>query len=90
MDLETFRVEFNEKQQGFHHSYKHQTSIPETHGWTTIIENCDRLEFKFFMCYIKRINKKKLTTEYLLKSLSEIKTLYNNLIENNLKITINK
>ena len=76
-----FRVEFNEKQQCFHHAYPHQKTEPNTHGWVTITENCSDDEFHIFEAYVNRIKKKKLTLEYVLKSFLELKGFYDNLLE---------
>jgi len=80
----TYRLEFNEKQQNYHlDNYTHEEN---THGWFTVFENCTTLEFRIFESYVKRINKKKLTKEYILKSATEIKIFMANLLEDKLKI----
>lgn len=81
----TYRLEFNERQQHFHlDNYTHEA---DTHGWVTITEHCSDMEFHIFEAYVNRTKVVKLTTEYLLKSLSEIKGFMSNLMEYKLAIT---
>ncbi len=75
-----FRLEFNEKQQGFHHYYPHQCVEPNTFGWHTITENCSDEEFWIFEAFLNRKNKK-LTLDYVLTSFSELQRFYSNLLE---------
>jgi hypothetical protein len=75
----TYRLEFNEKQQNFH--LENFTNEPETHGWFTIFEHCTDIEFKVYEAFVNRIPKKKLTKEYLLKCAIEVKGFTNNLLE---------
>ena len=82
-----FRLEFNEKQQMFHHSYPGQGQEPNTFGWYTITEYCSNQEFLIFDAFIRCREKDKLTLEYVLKSFSELKTFYSNLLNYGLKIT---
>ena len=90
LNLTYFRLEFNEKQQAFHHAYPHQKhTIPNTHGWVTIADYCTDDEFLIFECYLERIPKKKLTTEYVMQSMAEIKSFTNNLIKSNFGIVNN-
>ena len=80
----TYRLEFNEKQQNFHlDNYTHE---PNTFGWFTITDHCSELEFKIFEAYVNRVEIDKLTKEYLLKCLSEIKGFMDNLQEYKLQI----
>jgi hypothetical protein len=80
----TYRLEFNEKQQHFHlDNYTHQEG---THGWFTIFNHCTDLEFKIYEAYVNRLNKKKLTMQYLLKCAEELKGFSNNLSEYNIGI----
>ncbi len=83
----TFRVEFNQTRQTFHHAYASQNTEPNTHGWVTICEHMTDEEFTIFECYIKRTNKSKFTTEYLIKSLDELKKFINNLLSYNINIS---
>lgn len=76
---QTYRLEFNEKQQQFHLNSGIQE--PETHGWFTIAEHCTEIEFKVFEAYVNRIPQKKLTKEYLLKCLAEVTKFTLNLLE---------
>ena len=85
--IKYFRLEFNEKQQNFHHSYPHQKREPNTHGWVTIAEFCTDDEFFIFETFINRKRKKKISTDYVLKSFSELKTFWNDLIKNGFGIT---
>jgi len=82
-----FRLEYNEKQQAFHHAYPHQTWVREnTHGWYTITDFCSDEEFHIFEAYVNRVKKRKKSLEYVLKSFSELKGFMNNLSEYNLSI----
>jgi hypothetical protein len=80
----TFRLEFNEKQQMFHHNYGQD--LPETNGWVTIIEHISDEESVIFDCYINRTGKKKFTTEYLFKSRNELIKFTYLLMEYNINI----
>lgn len=81
---ETYRLEFNEKQQFFHlDSYTHKEN---THGWFTIFEHCTDFEFRIYLSFVNRVKKEKLTKEYLLKCAVEIKVFMNNLLEDGLLI----
>lgn len=74
-----FRLEFNEKQQKFHHdNYTHEA---DTFGWFTIMDECSDIEFKVYEAFVNRIPNKKLTKEYLLKCATEVKGFTNNLLE---------
>ena len=92
-----FRLEFNEKQQMFHHHYPHQTHVKEhSFGWHTITEYCSDEEFHIFEAYVNRdiphrrsmSKKPRLTLEYVLKSFLELKSFMRNLDE--YKISIRK
>jgi len=79
-DNRIYRLEFNEKQQGFH--LENNPNHPENHcGWFTIFQHCTDTEFRIFESYVNRIKKRKLTKKYLLKSADEIKVFMKNLIE---------
>jgi hypothetical protein len=81
----TFRLEFNEKQQHFHlDNFTHEEN---THGWITVYKNCTTLEFKIFESYVNRVPKVKHTKESVLKSAIEVKGFIRNLLEYNLSIT---
>jgi hypothetical protein len=81
---ETYRLEFNEKQQSFHlDNFTHEEN---THGWFTIFEHCTDLEFKIYESFVNRVPKDKLTKRYLLKCKVEIESFMNNLLTYNLKI----
>jgi hypothetical protein len=61
-----YRLEFNEAQQSFH--LDNYTHTEGKHGWFTIFEYCTDLEFKVYESFVNRkLEKKKLTKEYLLK-----------------------
>ena len=81
-----FRLEFNEKQQAFHHAYPHQNKEPDTFGWHTVTDFCSDDEFHIFEAYVNRTKKRKLTLEYVLKSFSELKGFYSNLLEYKMSI----
>lgn len=80
----TYRIEFNEKYQEFR--LDNYTHCANKNGWFIILDNCTDLEVQIYTCYVSRLNKRKLTKEYLLKCVSEIKIFTNNLIEHNLVI----
>ena len=80
-----YRLEFNEKQQHFH--LDRGTHDTNTHGWFTVFENCTDREFKIYEAFVNRVQKKKLTKEYLLKCAIEVKGFTSNLLEYNLIIT---
>lgn len=82
---QTYRLEFNFNQQGFH--LDRGSHEENTHGWVTIIEHCTDQEFKILEAYIARKKKEKLTVQYILESLSELKIFMANLAEYNLHIT---
>jgi hypothetical protein len=80
-----FRVEFNEDQQGFHLELHGKSMVqPNTHGWKTIIENCSDDYFKIFKAYASRLEKEKLTVDYLLQSAQELENFLKNLLEYNI------
>lgn len=80
-----FRLEFNEKQQQFHHdNYTHEA---DTFGWFTIMDECSDMEFHIFEAYVKRVKVGKLTKEYLLKCAEELKTFTSNLLDSSLVVS---
>lgn len=82
-----YRLEFNEAQQSFH--LDNYTHTEETHGWFTIFEYCTDLEFKVYESFVNRkLEKKKLTKDYLLKCANEVKRFWDNLEE--YKVEINE
>ncbi len=81
---QTYRLEFNEKQQHFHlDNYTHE---PNTFGWVTLTEHCTDKEFKIFEAFINRNKSKRLTKEYVLRSFTELKGFYKNLLEYGIEI----
>ncbi len=86
-DLDIYRLDFNEENQTFHlDNYTHKAG---TNGWVTICENCTDYEYKILLCYANIIPNKKLTEEYLLKCLSEVKIFLDNMIQYGLSIERN-
>ena len=90
-----FRLEFNEKQQQFHHHYPHQTHVKENYqGWKTITENCSYDEWNIFEAYLSRnvphhrkmAKKERYSIEYVLKSFSELQSFYSNLLKYKMSI----
>ncbi|MDB4789584.1 hypothetical protein OAG47_01700 [Verrucomicrobiales bacterium] len=82
-----YRLEFNEAQQSFH--LDNYTHTEGKHGWFTIFEYCTDLEFKVYESFVNRkLEKKKLTKEYLLKCAGEVKRFWDNLEE--YKVEINE
>lgn len=82
-----YRLEFNEAQQSFH--LDNYTHTEGTNGWFTIFEYCTDLEFKVYESFVNRkLEKKKLTKEYLLECAGEVKRFWNNLEE--YKVEINE
>lgn len=78
-----YRIEFKEDSQNWH--LDRGNSVPNTHGWYTVIEHCDDFYFKFFENYIKR-ESKPYTKKYLLKSAEEVSNLISNLEKTQIKI----
>ncbi len=81
-----YRLEFNEKEQVFRFdNYSHEA---DTFGYATISEYCSEMEFQVLVSYldIKGKENDKLTIEYLLKSISEMKKFIYKLAEWNLAI----
>ena len=74
-----FRLEFNEKQQMFHHAHQNDVVEPNTFGWHTIAENCSYDENLIFKAFLYRKKKKKLTLDYVLTSFSELQSFWSNL-----------
>lgn len=75
-----YRLEFSEEQQLFHlANKKHQE--PNTNGFATIIEDCSDLEFRVFESFVNRVKIKKITNEFLLQQLVELKGFYKNIHE---------
>ena len=82
-----YRLEFNEAQQSFH--LNNYTHTEETNGWFTIFEYCTDLEFKVYESFVNRkLEKKKLTKDYLLECANEVKRFLDNLSE--YKVEINE
>lgn len=81
-----FSLEFNEKQQMFHHRYPHQKHQPNTNGWYTITDFCSDDEWHIFEAFVNREKKRELTLEYVLKSFNELKGFYSNLLEYKMSI----
>ena len=79
MELTTFRVEFNEKTQKFHHAYAHQQTKPNTNGWRTVMDRCTDDEFVIVIAFLRRRNNKKMTIDYIIKSIDELKQFYTNI-----------
>ena len=71
-----FRLEYNEKQQLFHHNY---TRIENTNDWFTVYEECTDIHFEIFESYVNRIPKTKLTKDYLVNSVTELQGFLDNL-----------
>lgn len=97
MSKEKFRLEFNEKQQAYHHAYKHQINIPNSHGWITISDGMTDIEFTIFHCFVVatldkdfelRTDKKNFTTtKELEKCLHKLEMFAFNLLLKNITIT---
>jgi hypothetical protein len=80
---DTYRLEFNERQQNFHlDNYTHE---PNTYGWFTIKKKCTDFEFQIFESFVTRIKKKELTKAYLLKCKDELDLFIKNLKEYNIE-----
>lgn len=79
--FEFFRLEFNEEQQCFHHSYPHQNREPNTNGWFTVSAKCTDIEFKYFESFINRFGSQKFTKQLLIELKSEFEGFKHNLSE---------
>ena len=80
----TYRLEFNQNQQHFH--LDRGNAEPNTHGWITITDHCTDYEFRIYESFVNRVKKKKITNEYALRCLTEIKGFISNLMEYGLTI----
>jgi hypothetical protein len=80
-----FRLEFNEKQQNFHHAYPESNEEPDTFGWVTIAEQCSDEDFWVFESFVNR-TERKLTKKYLIQQFSELRVFIKKLTEYNLSI----
>ena len=85
MREQTYRVEFNEKQQNFHLSRDRRE--PNTYGWFTVFESATDFEFKIFMAYIETKSVKRYSREYLTKCAVILPRFIANLLERGLTIT---
>ena len=76
-----YRVEFNETQQTFHLEWldKPYVKEPNTHGWFTVIEKCNDLDFQIFESFVNRIPLETLDKKYLLKCVYELERFKANL-----------
>ena len=81
----TYRLEFNQDQQNFH--LDNFTKQPNTYGWFTIFEKCTDLEFKIYVSYLNRVQKKVYTKEYLIKSAKELEKFTDNLLNIGLEVS---
>jgi hypothetical protein len=76
----TYRLEFNEQQQAWH--MDRGKAEPYTHGWITIMDNCNTAEAVFIECYCEaRKGKKRLTEEMVKKFCEECSVMMKCLIE---------
>jgi hypothetical protein len=79
-----YRLEFNVKQQCFH--FADARDIPNTFGWFTVSENMTEKEYMIYECFLKRDFKEKYSKEYILKSISQLKVFWKELLNINLNI----
>ena len=79
-----YRLEFNVKQQCFH--FADETNMANTFGWFTVAEFMSEKEYKIYECFLKRNFKEKYSKEYILKSISELRVFWKELLDNNLNI----
>ncbi len=80
----SFKLEFSEKQQCFHHT---SFRLTEVEDWFTIYESCNDMEFHFFMCYVDRMKKTRLTKKYLMLCKDEVSKLILNMDEMGLYVS---
>lgn len=79
-----YRLEFNEKQQQFHlDNFTHEEN---THGWVTIMGECTDLQFHILESFVNRVESKRLTKDYIVRCVKELKGFIDNLAEYNLHI----
>ena len=80
----TYRLEFNEEQQGFRLARFEQEE--ETHGWVTILEHCTDNEFEIFESFVNCVPIERLTKKHLLKCAIAVERFMINLLEYGLVI----
>ena len=80
-----FSLEYNETTQLFHVVYAHQRKEP-TANWHTVIESCTDDEYHIFMAYINGGYRRKLSLNYVLQSLRQLKGFMDRLDEYKLEI----
>jgi hypothetical protein len=88
---ETYRLEFNEKQQMFHlDNYSHEEN---SFGWITITEHCTDLEFEIFEAYLDRDCIKEdqtLTEDHIINTFIDLQSFILKLMDYNISIVKNK
>lgn len=69
LNIKYYRLEFNEGQQAFHLNSTGQDA--KCKGWEIIYDGIDKYQTVLFQCFLDRNKPKKLTTEYVIKSMRE-------------------
>lgn len=60
METQFYRLEYNERQEAFHHERQHSEREHNTHGWVTVMENMtndDMMSFDIFLEFATGKNK---------------------------------
>lgn len=83
--VNTYRLEFNEKQQQFH--LDDGTHEIGTHGWRTITEHCSAIECVVLQCYIESKKKDHVTAIQAKKYLDELKAFWSALLKEGFSIS---
>ena len=88
MKNQLIRLEFNEKDNVFHYVYEKEAVKPieNTFNYKTIVECCSIEEAETLQSYIEMKGRKTITTNDVLKDLSEVKIFINALLARNLII----
>ena len=76
--MNLYRLEFNQKQQVFHMAEKSDGARP---GWHVVTESCTPEESVILQCYCDAKKSPKITNEFVMKSLAELKIFWGKLMD---------
>lgn len=77
-----FTLEYNEEQQEWHHNFNNMQNVaPNTHGWSTVLENCDN----FIFLMMKGIMSNSMEKPYSIKDLKNVAKQAKNIVEQYIK-----
>jgi hypothetical protein len=86
LNANSYRLEFNEDKQHFHHEKINSFRDQNVYGYITIMSNVSDYDIKLFMIYINLNKRKRYTSIGLKHSAAKFETFLKNLIKNNLMI----